>query len=123
MSSEITRSLRALGEFERAFDELFEDMLIGRWRMPRRRSVEHLMRDRGLYYEVTLSTGDVDPGRIDVEATEHQLRVRVPTAAGGIEGSFDFPHPVDRARVKARWARGVLRIVLPKANGRKIEIE
>jgi len=104
-------------EFERAFDELFNSVLIRPWRdLPAPLSAEQtVILDHGNSYEVRLYTGDADPHELDVEVADHRLIVRAAAGGGGLtERTFTFAEPVDRETVSARWAEGKLIIVLPK---------
>ena len=59
------------GDFERAFDELFEDLLITRWREHRRQALERaLITDRGPHYEVKVPTAAADPNAVAVEVSD-----------------------------------------------------
>jgi HSP20 family molecular chaperone IbpA len=112
------------GDFERAFDELFEDLLITRWRENPRRTLDRvLVADRGLHYEVKVPTAAADPNKVMVEVSDWRLVVRFPGSAGEVENTFDFEHPVECERVSAKWESGLLWIVLPKKRGRRVEIE
>ena len=64
-----------------------------------------------------------DPHQIEIEVTERRLSVHVPGLFGAGDSFFDFPHPVDCDAVSARWSAGVLQIVLPKKQGRRIGIQ
>lgn len=112
------------GDFERAFDEVFEDLLITRWRETRRRTLDRaLVTDHGPHYEVTVPTAGADPNAVAVEVSDWRLVVRFPGPSGEVENTFDFEHPVECESVSAKWNSGVLRIVLPKKRGRRVTIE
>jgi HSP20 family molecular chaperone IbpA len=112
------------GDFERAFDELFEDLLITRWRENRRQAQDRaLITDRGPHYEVKVPTAAADPNAVAVEVSDWRLIVRFPGSTGEVENTFNFQHPVECDRVSAKWDAGVLLIVLPKKRGRRVEIE
>lgn len=111
----------AFGDFERAVDQLFEDLLLSRWRIP---AFEYApVVDHGGYYEVHIAAAGADPNRIEVEVTERRLHVRIAGVARPVDRSFELAHAVDPAGVTARWTREVLEIRLPKKSGRKIKIE
>jgi HSP20 family molecular chaperone IbpA len=115
---------RQFGDFERAFDELFEDLLINRWRETRRRVVDRaLIVDRGPHYEVKVPAAGADPNGVAVEVSDWRLVVRFTGTDGAVENAFDFEHPIDCDRVSAKWDAGVLWVVLPKKRGRRVEIE
>lgn len=109
-------------DFERAFDQLFDELLIGPWRtVARRVPSEHaIVFDRGDRYEVQISTAGLDPKHMAIEVTENSLTVRAQTVGGGTsERSFSFSEPVERESVKAHWSDHVLRIVLPKKSEKR----
>ena len=107
-----------LNDFQRAFDELFDDLLIGRWRDPSGaigESENTIVRDYGDRYEVRIALGDADLASVDVEIGERRLTVRIPSEMSGVrEGSFSFSEPVQRDAVTAKASGGTLAIVLPK---------
>lgn len=110
----------AFGDFERAVDQLFEDLLLSRWRP----GFEYApVVDRGGHYEVRIAAADADPDRMEVEVTERRLHVRIVGVARPVDRSFELAHAVDPAGVTARLTRGVLEIRLPKKRGHKIRIE
>lgn len=103
--------------FERAFDETFEELLIGPWRMvtPPAGLEQVMMFDHGDRYEVRMSVAGIDPRRIAVEVQDRRLTVRTPSPSGGfLDRSFAFDDPVDSARVTSRYADRTLVTVLPK---------
>lgn len=111
-------------DFDRAFDQLFEELLITRWRSTARRSPrEHaIVIDCGNHYEVQLSTEDLDPQQqVGIEVDENRLTVHGATAGGGkSEHSFTFADPVDRDSVTVRWSDNVLFVLLPKRKRRAL---
>jgi len=110
-------------DFDRAFDQLFEELLIGRWRVSTRRIPgEHaIVMDCGNHYEVQLSTAGLDPQQLGIEVDENRLTVRGPTAGGSMsEHSFTFADAVDRDAVTVRWSEHVLFIFLPKRKKRPV---
>jgi HSP20 family molecular chaperone IbpA len=112
------------GDFARAVDELFEDLLIARWRENRRRTLERpLVNDHGLHYEVKIVTGGADASAIEVEVSDLRLIVRFPGSAEVVENTFNFAQPVECEAVSAKWNSGVLSIVLPKKRGRRVTVE
>lgn len=109
-------------DFERAFDQLFEELLIDPWRtVAQRIPSEHaIVFDRGDRYEVQISTAGLDPKHLAIEAADNSLTVRAQTVGGGTsERSFNFPEPVERESVKAHWSDHVLQIVLPKKSEKR----
>jgi len=109
-------------DFERAFDQLFDELLIGPWRTVVRRvpSQHAIVMDRGDRYEVQISTVGLDPQQMGIEVTENSLTVRARTIGGGTsERSFNFPEPVERESATAHWSDHVLRVVLPKKSEKR----
>jgi HSP20 family molecular chaperone IbpA len=111
-------------DFARAFDELFEDLLIRRWRGPERvrDSGKALVVEDEETYRVKIAMPDADPRQLEVEVSEWRLTVRTPKALGGGENILDFSHRIDTEAVTARFAAGILEVLVPKARGRKIEV-
>ena len=111
----MARSFAELDKFERAVDELFEDLVTRRWRHVQAAIETSSIRENRDNYEVRLMTGEIDPERLEVEATESRLTVRVRGQSGGLtERTFTFSSPIDRDAVTARWSERELTIVLPK---------
>jgi HSP20 family molecular chaperone IbpA len=114
----------ALRDFGRACDELFDEWL-GRWR-PAAAGVSAgaVAVDRGEEYEVRVEAAVDDPQVIYVEVTTAGLIVRIPLGARPpIEHTITFAQPVDRERATARWASGMLTVVLPKLPGRRVKVQ
>ncbi len=112
------------GDFARAVDELFEDLLITRWRENRRRTLERpRVSDHGSHYEVKVATAGADPNAMEVEVSDLRLVVRFPGPAGVVENTVNFAQPVECEAVSAKWNSGVLSIVLPKKRGRRVTVE
>ena len=115
----------ALHDFERACDELFDEWL-GRWRggAAAAASGGAVVVDRGDDYEVRVEAAVEDPEVIHVEIGEAGLIVRIPGGAHpAVERRMSFAQPVDRERTTARWAGGMLTIVLPKMRGRRVKVQ
>ncbi|HZO81016.1 MAG TPA: Hsp20/alpha crystallin family protein [Candidatus Binataceae bacterium] len=114
----------ALRDFERACDELFDELL-GRWRGEFAAAGEPAMVvDCGNHYEVRIAVEVPDPRTLAVEISGSKLVVRVPAGAlPPVEHRLTFAHPVDSEHIRARWAHGVLTIRVPKAQARRIKIE
>ena len=112
-------------EFERTLDELFEDILITRWRPQARirNFGDALVAEDEEVYRIKIALPDIDPQELEVEVSEWRLRVRLPVGSGHQERTFDFAHRVEIERVSARFDAGTLEIILPKASGRKIEVQ
>lgn len=112
------------GDFARAVDELFDDLLITRWREHRRPTFESpLVTDRGAHYEVTVATATAEPNAMEVEVSDLRLVVRFPGPAGAVEHTFNFAQAVESDAVSAKWNAGLLAIVLPKKRGRRVIVE
>jgi HSP20 family molecular chaperone IbpA len=112
-------------EFERTFNELFEDILITRWRPPARvrNFGDALVTEDQEVYRLKIALPEVDPQKLEVEVSEWRLVVRLPAGRGHQERTFDFAHRVEIERVSARFEAGTLEITLPKTSGRKIEVQ
>ncbi|HLK87632.1 MAG TPA: Hsp20/alpha crystallin family protein [Candidatus Binataceae bacterium] len=118
-----------LREFERACDELFDEWL-GRWRGggPAAGSAGGIagavVVDRGQEYEVRIEAPVENPEVIEVEVNQVDLVVRIPAGTyPAVERRMTFASAIDRDRTVARWADGVLTIVLPKSRGRRIKVQ
>jgi HSP20 family molecular chaperone IbpA len=80
--------------------------------------------DRGEEFEVQVEAAVDDPEVIHVEVTERALIVRIPPGAHpAVERRMTLAQPVDHERTTARWANGMLSIVLPKLRGRRVRVE
>jgi HSP20 family molecular chaperone IbpA len=114
-----------LREFERACDELFDEWL-GRWHRGAAAGISAgvVVADRGEEYEVRVEAAVEDPKVIEVEISEVGLMVRIPSGARpAAERRMTFAQPVDHERTTARWAAGMLTIVLPKLRGRRVKVQ
>ena len=115
-----------IADFERAFDEFFDELLIDRWKcgtpaadFERAQIIDH--RDR---YEVRVGAVGVDPAKIQAEVSGQRLAVRVPDKLGGtLESSFTFSDSIDGEASTAKWSEGTLVITLPKKKGRRIALK
>ncbi len=114
----------ALRDFERDCDELFDEWL-GRWHGAAAGvSAGAVAVDRGEEYEVRVEAAVDDPQVIYVEVTTAGLIVRIPAGARApVEHTVTFAQPVDRERATARWASGMLTVVLPKLPGRRVKVQ
>ena len=114
-----------LGEFDRTVDQLFEELLISRWRGPHHRGGpgHALVLDHDIHFEVRIAAAVSDPAGIEVEVAERRLHVRIASPTGPAENVFDLSSAVDPDRVTARWERGTLYIILPKKRGRRVEVK
>jgi HSP20 family molecular chaperone IbpA len=111
-------------EFDRAFNEVFEDLLIKRWRRPGhvRDYGKALIVEDDENYRIKIAMPNIDPRQIEVEAGAWRLVVRAPMAHGRGENTLDFSHRIDTERVTARFEADTLEVLAPKARGRKIEV-
>jgi HSP20 family molecular chaperone IbpA len=111
-------------EFDRAFNEMFEELLLRRWRVPERvrNFGKALVAEDEEKYRVKIALADAVPEKTEVEVSEWRLVVRTPTAEGREETSLDFSHCIDTENVTARFEEGILEVTVPKARGRKIEV-
>jgi HSP20 family molecular chaperone IbpA len=111
-------------EFDRAFDQLFEDLLISRWRGRLRNAARNdaVVLESDAEYRVRIDVSGIDPGGIEVEAGDRRLAVRMAGPFGTKLSTLDFSHSIDPDAVTARLAGGALEIVLPKKRGRKVEV-
>lgn len=105
------------GSFERMFDDMFDDMLLNRWRHQAHAAgvAEGRLLEYDDRYEARIATGDADPRGVEVVVGANRLMIAL--RAGfrmHLERVFTFSEQVDLASVKARWWQGVLTVVLPK---------
>lgn len=110
-------------EFERAFDQLFEELLIDRWRTAGRRLGREraIVIDCGSRYEVQISTAGLAHQQLGLDIDDHHLTVRAPNAGGGNwERSFTFKDAIDRDAVTTHWSDHVLFVVLLKRKKRSL---
>ena len=115
-----------IADFERAFDEFFDEMLIDRWKAGA--SALEFERtqvvDRHDRYEVRVAAVGVDPANIQAEVSGQRLAVRVADKLGGtLESSFTFSDSIDGEASTAKWSEGTLVITLPKKKGRRIALK
>ncbi len=107
-------------DFERLFDELFEESLPARWRRTAGWQ-DAVVRDCGRHYEIELATVGVEPEGLSVEVVGNEVLVR--DRDGQPIGRFGFPAPIDAEAVSARWSDGVLRLAVPKRPSRRVPVE
>jgi|SRR5579863_3169004 len=115
-----------LDDFERAFDEFFDELLIDRWkcgtesgRFENAQVIDHPDR-----YEVHVAALGVDPAKIQVEVSGQRVGLRIPEALGGmIQRSFSFPDTIDGEASTAKWSQGTLIVTLPKKKARRISLK
>src|SRR5271156_2284638 len=115
-----------IADFERAFDEFFDEMLIDRWKgatsaleFERAQVIDHPDR-----YEVRVAAVGVDPAKIQAEVSGQRLAVHIPDKLGGtLESSFTFSDSIDGEASTAKWSEGTLVITLPKTKSRRIALK
>jgi HSP20 family molecular chaperone IbpA len=115
-----------IADFERAFDEFFDEMLIDRWKggtgaleFERAQVIDHPDR-----YEVRVAAVGVDPAKIQAEVSGQRLALRMPDQLGGtLESSFVFSDSVDGEGSTGKWSEGTLVIKVPKKKGRRIALK
>jgi HSP20 family molecular chaperone IbpA len=113
----VPRSLPPIvADFQRDFDELFDELLIGRWRTPTTESEPAMVLEHEDAYEVRLCTGAFKPSEVEVVVNEKNLTVRAGHADNPWERQLSFTDPVQTERVSAKWANRILIVVLPKQN-------
>ena len=111
-------------EFDRVFNELFEDLLIRRWHGHGglRQAGKSIIAEDEESYRVKIPLPHVDPENLVVEVTESRLTVRGLAGEGREQSTLVFSRRIDTERVTARFEAGILEVMLPKARGRKIEV-
>jgi HSP20 family molecular chaperone IbpA len=112
-------------DFEQAFNEAFEQLLIARWHGPARMrsQANAVIAERADSYQVRISAPGANPREMEVEVNEWRLTVRLPAKQGRSETVFEFSHRVDVERTRARFESEVLEIRVPKNQGRRIKID
>ena len=123
-----TRRGFGIEDFERAFDEFFDELLIDRWKCGTESESGTLERAQVIEnpdsYEVRLSALGVDPAKIQVEVSGQRLALRMPENLGGmLQKSFSFSAAIDGEASTAKWSGGTLIITLPKKKGRRISLK
>jgi HSP20 family molecular chaperone IbpA len=115
-----------IADFERAFNEFFDELLIDRWKCgtPAVEFERTQVVDRDDRYEVRVAAVGVDPAKIQAEVSGQRLAVRVPDKLGGtLERSFAFSDSIDGEASTAKWSEGTLVITVPKKKGRRIALK
>lgn len=103
--------------FRRMFDDMFDELLVNRWR--RQTHIASVAEGRLLEYddryEAQIATGDADPRGLEVVVGTNRLMIALKTGfRTRLERVFSFSEQIDTAGVRARWWEGVLTVVLPK---------
>jgi len=114
-----------LDEFERAFDEFFNELLIDRWQCGAGDRFERpVVLEFPDHYELRMEAPGIDPARIEVESSGQRVTVRAPIGAGGrMESRFKFSEAIDSDAATARWANDTLVVILPKQKVRLIALK
>lgn len=107
-------------DFDRAFDEFFEDALLARWRRTADWQ-DAMVRDCGSHYEIKLAAAGAEPEGLSVELIGSEVMVR--DHDGRAIGRFAFATPIDATAVRARWSDGELLIAVPKRQSRRVPVE
>jgi HSP20 family molecular chaperone IbpA len=100
--------------FQRLFDELFDELLIGRWHAPASDNEPAVVLERGDVYEVRLYTGAFKPAELELVVSEHRLTARAGRDRDLWERMLTFSDPIETEKVTARWANRILTVLLPK---------
>jgi HSP20 family molecular chaperone IbpA len=113
------------GDFERAVDAFFDEMLVDRWKCGAASRFESAeVSDLPDRYEIRLASRGVDPKSIEVESRGQRLTVRAGAAEfGRLESVFTFAENVESESASAAWSRGVLTVIVPKHKARKIALK
>lgn len=113
------------GDFERAVDAFFDEMLVDRWKCGAASEFEHTeLADLPDRYEIRLASRGVEPGTIEVESRGQRLTVRASAGPyGRLESGVALAESVEPESASAAWARGVLTIIVPKHKARKIVLK
>jgi HSP20 family molecular chaperone IbpA len=117
------RRVSMLDDFDRVFNEFFNDLLINRWRRSTEGTPgEHArvidLPDR---YEVRFAATGIEPEKVEIEIDGQRLKVKIPLAPGDqISSSIGFTETIDGQKATANWSNGTLIITLPKQKGRRI---
>jgi HSP20 family molecular chaperone IbpA len=112
----VPRFTPIVADFQRDFDELFDELLIGRWRTPAVESEPAMVLEHENAYEVRLCTGAFKPSELEVVVNEKNLTVTATRADNPWNRQLKFTDPVQTENVTAKWANRILTIVLPKKN-------
>jgi HSP20 family molecular chaperone IbpA len=112
-------------DFERVFDEFFDEMLISRWRrVAASDTFENAqVLDHPDRYEVRVAVPNVSPELIEIDVTGQRLSVRAPVGSEGIfETAYSFAVPIEAEAVEARWSDHTLIVVVPKQKPKRIKV-
>jgi HSP20 family molecular chaperone IbpA len=119
------RRISMIDDFDRVFDEFFNDFLINRWRRGAEGSGEHArVIDLADRYEVHFTAAHIEPEKVEIEVDGQRLKVNIPLDSGEqITSSIGFTETIDGQKATANWSNGTLIITLPKQKGRRIALK
>ena len=116
-----------LEDFERVFDEFFDEILISPWRRVSDRGDEFenaQVLDHPDRYEVRVAVPHVDPQLIEIDVAGQRLSVRAPSGSEGtFETAYSFAVPIEAEAVQARWADHTLVVIVPKQKPKRIKVD
>ena len=112
--TEIHSRTTVLPNFQRDFDALFDELLIGPWRAPASENEPAMVLEREHAYEVRLCTGALKPSDLEVVVSENHLTVKARDGETLWERLVNFANPVQTDKVTARWAERILTVIAPK---------
>jgi HSP20 family molecular chaperone IbpA len=101
-------------DFQRLFDELFDELLIGRWHAPASDKDPAVVLERSDVYEVRLYTGAFKPSELALVVSDHRLTARAGRDDNFWERMLTFSDPIETDKVTAKWANRILTVLLPK---------
>jgi HSP20 family molecular chaperone IbpA len=112
---------RIFDQFQRAFDDLFDDLL-ERWGCRAGAEFERAeLVDLPDRYQIRLNAEGLDPSTVEVHTHERRVTVSAPAPGGEkLETSFNLPQAINAEAATARWSEGRLTIDLPKHRVRRI---
>jgi len=113
------------GDFDRAVDAFFDEMLVDRWKCGVASGFERTeLSDFPDRYEIRLASRGIDRKTIEIESRGQRLTVRAGAAEfGRLESVFTFAENVEPESASARWSDGVLTVIVPKHKARKIALK
>ena len=101
-------------DFQRQLDELFDELLIGRWHAPASENDPAVVLERSDVYEVRLCTGAFKPSELELVVGEHRLTARAGRDNNFWERLLTFSDAIETEKVTAKWANRILTVLLPK---------
>ena len=117
-----------VSELGPAFDVSAMNQIAEEQRLGAQREIDKIvtqLRDAQIKARSLLRVGAPFLEIIHAAQTENaDLIVRIPAGARApVEHTVTFAQPVDRERATARWASGMLTVVLPKLPGRRVKVQ